>query len=402
MSYPISLDLTGRRVVVVGGGAVATRRVRGLVAAGADVLVIAPAISAEIHALDVSIAERSYVDGDLAEAWFAQACTDEPAVNDAVSAEAERLRIPCVRADLVSAGTARTPAVARSGPVTVAVTADDPSVSRDLTAAISALLDTGELSAKPRRTKGSVALVGGGPGDPELITVRGRRLLAAADVVVADRLGPRDLLDTVTAEIVDVGKTPYKKHGATQQEINDLLVERARRGQAVVRLKGGDPFVFGRGGEEVAACVAAGIPVQVVPGVTSAVAGPSAAGIPLTHRGIAADFTVVSAHLAAHSAHGSARGLAPHGPSTVDWDALARGSSTLVVLMGMERLELLSKTLIAGGRNGATPAAVVQNATLPDQRVLVSTLDSLAADAKSAGMGSPAVVVIGEVVKLRV
>jgi len=306
-----------------------------------------------------------------------------------VAAEAERLRIHCVRADLAAAGTARTPAVARSGPVTVAVTADDPARSRDLAAAVSALLDTGELSAKPRRTKGSVALVGGGPGDPELITVRGRRLLAAADVVVADRLGPRALLDAVTAEIVDVGKTPYKKHGATQQEINDLLVDRARRGQAVVRLKGGDPFVFGRGGEEVAACVAAGIPVQVVPGVSSAVAGPSAAGIPLTHRGIAADFTVVSAHLATHS------------PSTVDWNALAGGSSTLVVLMGMERLDLLSKTLIAGGRAGETPAAVVQNATLPNQRVLVSTLDSLAADAETAGMGSPAVVVIGEVVRLR-
>lgn len=389
MTYPVSLDLTGRRAVVVGGGAVATRRVAGLVDAGADVQVIAPVISAGIRALDVRIAERSYVDGDLADAWFAQACTDDPAVNAAVSAEAERLRIFCVRADRAAAGTARTPAVARSGPVTVAVSSDDPARSRDLTAAISTLLDTGELSAKPRRTKGSVALVGGGPGDPELITVRGRRLLAAADVVVADRLGPRALLDSVTAEIIDVGKTPYKKHGATQQEINDLLIDRARRGQAVVRLKGGDPFVFGRGGEEVAACAAAGIPVQVVPGVTSAVAGPSAAGIPLTHRGIAAEFTVVSAHLATHA------------PSSVDWDALARGSSTLVVLMGMERLELLSKTLIAGGRVGSTPAAVVQNATLPDQRVLVSTLDSLAADAESAGMSSPAVVVIGEVVNLR-
>jgi uroporphyrin-III C-methyltransferase/precorrin-2 dehydrogenase/sirohydrochlorin ferrochelatase len=390
MSYPVSLDLTGRRAVVVGGGAVAARRVAGLVGAGADVQVIAPSVSPAIRKLDVSIVERSYADGDLTEAWFAQACTDDPAVNEAVCAEAERLRIPCVRADLASAGTARTPAVARSGGITVAVTADDPSMSRDLTAEISKLLDTGSLFARPGRVRqGSVALVGGGPGDPELITVRGRRLLAAADVVVADRLGPRELLDTVTAEVIDVGKTPYKKHGATQQEINDILVERARRGQAVVRLKGGDPFVFGRGGEEVAACVAAGIPVQVVPGVTSAVAGPSAAGIPLTHRGIAADFTVVSAHLAAQST------------STVDWDALARGSSTLVVLMGMERLELLSKTLIAGGRAGTTPVAVVQNATLPDQRVLVSTLDSLAADAESAGMGSPAVVVIGEVVKLR-
>ena len=389
MTYPVSLELTGRRVVVVGGGVVAARRVQGLVDAGADVQVIAPSVSGDIVSLGVSIAQRSYVDGDLAGAWLVQACTADPAVNAAVVAEAERLRIPCVRADLASGGTARTPAVARSGAVTVAVTAGDPGLSRDITAAVVAMLDTGDLPVRPRRSGGgSVALVGGGPGDPELITVRGRRLLAAADVIVTDRLGPRGLLADVAAEVIDVGKTPYKKHGATQQEINELLVDRARRGQAVVRLKGGDPFVFGRGGEEVAACMAAGVPVQVVPGVTSAIAGPSAAGIPLTHRGVAADFTVISAHLAAHS------------ESTVDWEALARGSSTLVLLMAMDRLELVSKTLISAGRAADTPVAVVQNATLPSQRTLVSTLDSLAADAEAAGMGSPAVVVVGEVVRL--
>jgi len=389
VTYPVSLELTGRRVVVVGGGVVAARRVQGLVDAGADVQVIAPSVSGDIVSLGVSIAQRSYVDGDLTGAWLVQACTDDPEVNAAVVAEAERLRIPCVRADLASGGTARTPAVARSGAVTVAVTAGDPGLSRDITAAVVAMLDTGDLPVRPRRSGGgSVALVGGGPGDPELITVRGRRLLAAADVIVTDRLGPRGLLADVAAEVIDVGKTPYKKHGATQQEINELLVDRARRGQAVVRLKGGDPFVFGRGGEEVAACMAAGVPVQVVPGVTSAIAGPSAAGIPLTHRGVAADFTVISAHLAAHS------------ESTVDWEALARGSSTLVLLMAMDRLELVSKTLISAGRAADTPVAVVQNATLPSQRTLVSTLDTLAADAEAAGMGSPAVVVVGEVVRL--
>jgi uroporphyrin-III C-methyltransferase/precorrin-2 dehydrogenase/sirohydrochlorin ferrochelatase len=388
MSYPISLELTGRRVVVVGAGAVAARRARGLLDAGADVQVIAPEIGPEMARLEVSVAQRSYVDGDVAGAWLVQACTDDPDVNARVAAEAERLQIPCVRADFAPGGSARTPAVTRSGPVTLAVTAGDPAASRDISAAMGALLDTGAVPVRPRRSgMGSVALVGGGPGDPDLITVRGRRLIAAADVIVTDRLGPRGLLASVDVEVIDVGKTPYR-HGTTQPEINELLVDRARKGLAVVRLKGGDPFIFGRGGEEVAACVAAGVPVQVVPGVTSAVAGPSAVGIPLTHRGIAADFTVVSAHLAERSS------------STVDWEALAQGSSTLVLLMAMGRLKEISKTLVSFGKPGSTPVAVIQDATLPSQRAIVSTLDTLAEDVESAGLRPPAVVVVGEVVRL--
>ena len=389
MTYPISLELTGRRVVVVGAGAVALRRARGLLDAGADVHVVAPDVAPEMERLPVTVTRRSYVEGDLAGAWLAQACTDDPAVNAAVVAEAEALRIPCVRADSAGEGSARTPAVARSGPVTIAVTAGDPVVSGQIGRAVSSLLDTGDLPVRPGRRSGvgSVALVGGGPGDPELITVRGRRLLAAADVIVTDRLGPRGLLGAFDAEVIDVGKTPYR-HGTTQPEINEILVSRALAGQTVVRLKGGDPFVFGRGGEEVAACVAAGVPVQVVPGVTSAVAAPAAAGIPLTHRGVAADFTVVSAHLDERSA------------STVDWAALAAGSSTLVVLMAMGRLKQISETLIAHGRAAHTPAAVVQNATLPGQRSVVTTLACLAEDVAAAGLKPPAVVVIGEVVRL--
>jgi uroporphyrin-III C-methyltransferase/precorrin-2 dehydrogenase/sirohydrochlorin ferrochelatase len=390
VSYPVALELTGRRVVVVGGGTVAARRARGLLDAGADVLLIAPRVSPEVDRLGVAVIRRGYQDGDLAQAWLVQACTDDPAVNAAVAAEAESLRIPCVRADLAAGGSARTPAVARSGPVTVAVTAGDPATSREISAAVAALLDTGDLPIRPRRTGtgvGSVALVGGGPGDPELITVRGRRLLAAADVVITDRLGPRGLLDHVDAEIIDVGKTPYR-HGTTQPEINNLLIEKARQGLAVVRLKGGDPFVFGRGGEEMAACIEAGVPVQVVPGVTSAVAGPAVAGIPLTHRGVAADFTVVSAHLGEKS------------QSSVDWESLARGSSTLVLLMAMDRLALIGKMLVSHGRAPDTPVAVIQEATLPNQRTVVSTLDCVAADVAAAELRSPAVVVVGEVVRL--
>jgi len=382
VTYPLVLDVTGRRVVVVGGGPVAARRAAGLRAAGADVHVVARDIDDEISG--VTVHRRSYVDSDLDGAWLVQACTDDPAVNAAVAYAAEQRQIPCVRADSAVDGTARTPAVARSGEITVAVSSDDPGRSVRIRDAVSQLLDAGELPIRPRRPAGTgrVALVGGGPGDPELITVRGRRLVASADVLVTDRLAPH--FDVPDAEIIDVGKTPYH-HAVTQDEINALLIERAGRGLSVVRLKGGDPFVFGRGAEEVAACVAAGVPVDVVPGVSSIVAGPVVAGIPLTYRGIAADFAVASVHDAG---------------STVDWAALARGPATLVLLMAMRRLDEACAVLVSHGRAAATPAAVVQDATLPTQRVLVSTLGALADDAAAAGLGSPAVVVIGEVVRL--
>jgi uroporphyrin-III C-methyltransferase len=238
---------------------------------------------------------------------------------------------------------------------------------------------------------GSVALVGGGPGDPELITVRGRRLLAEADVVVADRLAPQALLAELdpAVEVIGMGKAPHGA-GATQEQINAVLVDRARAGKRVVRLKGGDPFVFGRGGEEVAACVAAGVPVEVVPGVSSALAGPTSAGIPVTHRGVAADFAVVSGH------------LDPARPgSTVDWQALADGPATLVLLMALDQLAAVAAELIKRGRAADTPVAVVRNATRADQQVLVATLGTVAAEVDRVGLRPPAVVVVGEVVRLR-
>ena len=408
-AYPLVLDLTGRRAVVVGGGAVALRRARGLLEAGALVHVIAPSVLPELATLmevDVVVHRRAYADGDLVGAWVAHACTDDPEVNTAVAAEAERRQVPCVRADAVSGGTARTPAVARSGDVLVAVATDpaggadpaagaDPGRARALRDALAVLLDSGELPLRRRRPaadgSGRVALVGGGPGDAGLITVRGRRLLAEADVVVVDRLAPRELLGRLdpTVEVVDVGKEPHGA-GPAQEEISALLVDRARRGLRVVRLKGGDPFVLGRGGEEMLACARAGVPVEVVPGVTSAVAGPAAAGIPVTHRGVAADFAVVSGH------------LDPARPgSTIDWQALADGPATLVLLMALDRLEAVAAELVKRGRPGNTPVAVVRRATLPDQEVLVATLDTVAADTARARLRPPAVVVVGEVVRLR-
>ena len=396
--YPLLLDLTGRRVVVVGGGAVATRRARELVATGADVVVVAPVVTAELRAIagtgGVRLQARAMQDADLAGAWLVVAATDDAAVNAQAALVAEAAGTFCVRADDAGAGTARTPAVLRRERLTVAVNAgDDPAQAAALRDAISLALDTGDLSTRPRRAplRGSVALVGGGPGDPELITVRGRRLVAGADVVVVDRLAPRGLLAELRddVEIVDCGKAAHR-HNLTQEQINAVLVERAGKGNRVVRLKGGDPYVFGRGGEEVAACVAAGIDVEVVPGISSALAGPALAGIPLTHRGLAHDFTVISGHLDP--------GLPRDGG--LDWTALATGPDTLVLLMAMDRLGDIARTLIEHGRSAATPAAVVHQASTPAQRVLRARLDEIGPRAAAAGVGAPSVVVIGAVAAL--
>jgi len=236
-----------------------------------------------------------------------------------------------------------------------------------------------------------VALVGGGPGDPGLLTVRGQQLLAEADVVVADRLSPRAVLAGLGpgVEIIDAGKAPHA-HNLTQDEINDVIVARALAGQRVVRLKGGDPFVFGRGGEEALACARAGVPCEVVPGVTSAVAVPACAGIPVTHRGVTQDFAVATAHLDPS-----------HPGASVDWSALAQGPGTLVLLMALAHLRQVAAELIKRGRAPGTPAAVIQDGTTPRQQVLVSTLAEVAEGAAGAQMTAPAVVVIGEVVRLR-
>jgi len=393
--YPLMLDLAGRRAIVVGGGPVALRRARGLLASGAHVVVIAPSVQPELAALPVTVLRRPYRRGDLSAAWLAHAATSDPEVNALVAAEAEENRIWCVRADDANASAAWTPAVTRHGEVTVAVSsAADPARSQRLRAAIALALADGSLPVRPARRSrgvGSVALIGGGPGDPGLITVLGRRLLGEADVVVTDKLAPRALLAELDpdVEIIDAGKQPHA-HNLTQSQINELIVARARAGLRVARLKGGDPFVFGRGGEEALACVRAGVPFQVVPGVTSAVAVPAWAGIPVTHRGITQDFSVVSAH------------LDPSQPgATVDWAAMARNGGTLVLLMAVAHLDTVATELVKRGRDAATPVAVISDGTTADQQVLTSTLGDVAADAAVVGVRPPAVVVVGDVVRLR-
>lgn len=389
--FPLLLDLAGRRVLVVGGGQIATRRAQRLAESAAVVEVVAPQVSDRLRGLASRVSLRPFRPEDMDGAWLVLACTDSPSVNAEVAAAAADRRIFCIRADAAEGGTARTPAVARRDGVTLAVSGgDDPRRAVALRDAITAALDLGELPLRAHRpaAAGSVALVGGGPGDPELITVRGRRLVASADVIVVDRLAPRALLSDLPpeVEVIDCGKSAHR-HNLTQDEINAVLIDRARAGKRVVRLKGGDPFVFGRGGEEWLACLAAGVAVTVVPGVSSALAAPVMAGIPLTHRGLAADFTVVSGHLDP--------GRPPD--TGLDWAALAR-ASTLVLLMAVEHLDLIVKALVSHDRDPETPAAVIERATLPGQRVLRAPLGRLADEVSAQGVAPPAVIVIGDVV----
>jgi uroporphyrin-III C-methyltransferase/precorrin-2 dehydrogenase/sirohydrochlorin ferrochelatase len=391
--YPLGLRLDGLPVLVVGGGAVATRRVPALLAAGADVTIVAPHLTPALHAHAdagrVRWAARRFEESDVDGAWLVQVAVDDPDAATAVSKAARERRVFCVRADDRHAATAWTPAVTRHGAVTVAVLGGgEPRRAMAVRDAVRDRLADGSLVADAAPRQPGVALVGAGPGDPELITVRGRRLLAAADVVVVDRLAPGLLLDELRPEVelVDASKIPYGPARA-QEEINRILVDRAGAGKFVVRLKGGDPYLFGRGGEEVVACAAAGVAVTVVPGVTSAIAAPAAAGVPVTHRGVAHELVVVSGHLPPD-----------HPDSLVDWAALAQLRGTLCVLMGLQHLPAITATLLAHGRPAATPVAVVQEATTPAQRTLRGRLDTIAGEVVSAGIRPPAVVVIGEVV----
>ncbi|MER5786656.1 uroporphyrinogen-III C-methyltransferase [Streptomyces mobaraensis] len=397
-AYPVGLRLHGRRVVVLGGGQVAQRRLPALIAAGADVLLVSPSATASVEAMaeagELRWERRRYREGDLDGAWYALITTDDPEANRAASAEAEARRVWAVRSDDAEAATAWTPATGRSAGVTVAVlTGQDPRRTAALRDAIVEGLRDGSIAAPHRRTRpggGRVALVGGGPGDPDLITVRGRRLLAEADVVVADRLGPRDLLDELPphVEVIDAAKIPYGRSMA-QEAINDALIEHAKAGKTVVRLKGGDPFVFGRGKEEAQALAEHGIPCTVVPGISSSISVPGTVGIPVTHRGVAHEFTVISGH------------VAPDDPrSLVDWPSLARLGGTLVVLMGVEQCGAIAETLIRHGRSADTPVAVIQEGTTAAQRRVDAVLGTVGERVRAEGIRPPAVIVIGEVVAI--
>ncbi|MGJ5829443.1 uroporphyrinogen-III C-methyltransferase [Streptomyces ossamyceticus] len=397
-AYPVGLRLTGRKVVVLGGGQVAQRRLPALIAAGGDILLVSPtatpSVEAMVEAGELTWEKRPYAEGDLADAWYALIATSDTGANTLASAEAERHRVWCVRSDDAEAATAWTPATGTSEGVTVAVlTSDakgrDPRHTAAIRDAVVEGLRDGTLVAPHHRTRTpGVALVGGGPGDPDLITVRGRRLLAEADVVITDHLGPRDLLAELpqSVEVIDAAKLPYGRFMA-QEAINDALIEHARKGRSVVRLKGGDPFVYGRGMEEVQALAEAGIPCTVVPGISSSISVPGAAGIPVTHRGVAHEFTVVSGHIAPDDER-----------SLVDWPSLARLTGTLVILMGVGTIGKVAETLIAHGKSPDTPVALVQEGTTAAQRRVDATLATVAETVVAEEIKPPAVIVIGEVV----
>jgi uroporphyrin-III C-methyltransferase/precorrin-2 dehydrogenase/sirohydrochlorin ferrochelatase len=404
--YPVGLRLTGRKVVVLGAGQVAQRRLPALLAAGAAVTVVSPGATASVEAMadagEITWVRRAYAEGDLADAWYALIATDDPEANATASREAERHRVWAVRSDAADAATAWTPATGQSEGVTVAVLTTqaqdrDPRHTAAIRDAVVEGLRDGTLVAPRHRRRGGtpgavagVALVGGGPGDPDLITVRGRRLLAEADVVVADHLGPRDLLSELPphVEVIDAAKIPYGRAMA-QEAINAALIEHARQGRTVVRLKGGDPFVFGRGMEEALALAEAGVPYTVVPGISSSISVPGAAGVPVTHRGVAHEFTVVSGHVAPDDER-----------SLVDWPSLARLTGTLVILMGVDKIGTIAETLVAHGKAPGTPVALVQEGTMAGQRRVDATLETVADVVRAEDVKPPAVIVIGEVVRV--
>ncbi|MEW6476916.1 MAG: siroheme synthase CysG [Actinomycetota bacterium] len=462
-AFPLALEVTGRRCVVIGGGSTAVAKVAALLDAGATVVVIAAEPDAGLVELsrrgEIELIRRDYRPGDLVGARLVFA-TGDRSLNAAIFAEAEAEGVLCnAHQDSVHCHFA-SPTVTRRGDLVVAVSTGGraPSLAgwvRDLLAAdlpdeFGALIDLvaeiraegiapddlaergrlwraaldfdvlgllgagqweaarrllrGILARDPRsgvrspesggkgtpvagdRPEGWVSIVGAGPGDPDLITVRGRAALEAADVVVHDRLVHPDLVAGRVA--IDVGKEPGR-HPVPQEGINALLVTLAGQGKRVVRLKGGDPFLFGRGSEEAEALAAAGIGFEVVPAPTSALAALAYAGIPATDRRWSSSIAVVTGH--------SADGRAPR---PVDWDRVATATDTLVVLMGLGRLAEIIERLVTAGRHPATPAAVVSRGTLPDQRVVGAELADLPAAATAADLAGPALLVVGDVVRL--
>lgn len=434
MTYPISLQLAGRKVLVAGAGPVAARRIPALLDDGADVTVVAPFACEDItewaDAGALRWERRDYQPADLAGAWLVFSYTGSDLVDEHIVAEAEAAYIWASRGGSAATSRMWVPAVAERDGVKVAVNAGgDPKRAAAVRDGVTAALDSGQLPLRRHRTTsgngrdvgnwpgaatgsdgghassgdlepgnlepggpepdvavGRVALVGGGPADEGLITATGHRLLSQADVVVADRLGPRSILDRLgdSVKIIDVGKSPGH-HPVPQESINRILVEEALMGRNVVRLKGGDPYVLGRGGEEVQYCRRHGIDVEVVPGVTSAISVPAAAGIPVTHRGVAKGFSVLTGHEDLRVQAGQVPPGADH---------------TLLLLMGVGRLAESARILIGYGRSPQTPVAIIENGWMPQQRVTTGTLADIAATAAERGVASPAVIVVGDVVTL--
>lgn len=390
MTTLVGLDLAGRRVLVVGAGAVGTRRARRLVEDGARVVLVDPSPSDDARRMaghgDVEVVERGVVEADVEGSWLVVAATADPALNAKVAAWCEQRRTWCANASDGRDGTARVTAASVHGDLVIGVVSTgepDPRRAASVRDALAQHLESGEVDLRRRRRRrGRVVLVGSGPGDPGLVPIAGLEALAAADVVVTDRLGAIGLLDRLPAdvEVVNVGKSPTN-HPVPQEEINRILVDRALRGLTVVRFKGGDPYLFGRGGEEVHACRAAGVEVTVVPGITSAFSVPALAGIPVTQRGVATSVHVSSGHVGADAAS-----LA----------ALAAGA-TVVYLMGVAALPGICAAALAAGVGPDLPIAMIEQGSTARERVTRATVATAAEVVVREGVRPPAIVVIGRV-----
>ncbi len=388
MTTLVGLDLTGRRVLVVGAGVVGMRRARRLVEDGAHVVLVDPVPSDDARRVashgDAELLERAVDESDLEGAWLVVAATADPSVNARVAAWAQARRTWCVNASDGRDGTARSVASSTHGDLVLGVVSvgdPDPRRAAGVRDALAVHVASGEVDLRRRRVRrGRVVLVGSGPGDPGLVPLAGLEALATADVVVTDRLGATPLLDRLPpdVEVVNVGKSPTN-HPVPQAEINAILVDRALQGLTVVRFKGGDPYVFGRGGEEVHACRRAGVEVSVVPGITSAFSVPALAGIPVTQRGVSTSVHVSSGHVGADRAT-----LA----------ALTTGA-TVVLLMAVSALPEICAAAVEAGVDPDLPVAMVEQGSTVRERVTRATVGTAAGVAERAGVRPPAIVVIG-------
>jgi len=448
--FPIFLDLKNRRCLLVGGGDVATRKGRMLSKAGAILRVVAPEISTELRELVAQhqgeLLLREYHENDINDCVLAVAATDIYSLNEKISADAKQKNIPVNVVDTPALCTYITPAIIDRSPLMIAISSggEAPVLARLVRAKLEALIpmsygvlanlasrwrdrvkvrfDNGDSRRKfwekilqgpaaelamngqseqadkiladeianedASLAKGEVYLVGGGPGDPELLTLRALRLMQQADVVLYDRLVSDGVMDLVRrdAERIYVGKR-RSEHAMQQENINQLLVDLAKQGKRVLRLKGGDPFIFGRGGEEIELLAQNNIPFQVVPGITAASGCAAYAGIPLTHRDYAQSVRFVTGHLKDDSIN-------------VQWPELANPTQTIVFYMGLVGLKDICESLIAHGREPATPVALIERGTTQQQRVLIADLATIAALVESQEVHAPTLFIVGDVVKL--
>ena len=448
---PVFLKLKGQPCLVVGGGKVAARKVALLSRAGAVITVVSPVYCDELLALgeagDITFHHREFSDDDVREFVLVIAATDDRSVNQRVYDLAMLHNVPVNVVDDPDNSSFIVPSIVDRSPVQIAVSTGgaSPVLARLLRARLESFIPSayGRLAAlvdeyrnkvkerfavpeqrryfwesvlqgrvaellfagrgdearkaleqaisdtdKEYDAGGEVYLVGAGPGDPDLITFRALRLMQQADVVVYDRLVAEPILDMVRrdAEMIYAGKE-RNRHTLTQESINELLVRLARQGKRVLRLKGGDPFIFGRGGEEIETLCEEGIPFQVVPGITAAAGCASYAGIPLTHRDYAQSCTFVTGHL-------------KDGSVDLDWESLARPAHTVVFYMGLHSISIICRELMAHGLPGSTPAALVQQGTTPSQRVYIRTLQSLPLVVEKEDVKPPTLIIVGEVVRL--